>query len=822
MITAYVLTIVMVAGFVWGLFTLLIDLIKGIWKEAKGYFILEGTGIVIDDETVDNLILAIEATGIDLEDLELLGDIDYKAEDMEAEIQEAKRKYIKMFYRAQVISQELKRGDDGLQGHVYLNPENQYASNLRYMRYDVTGEDDNAICFRDLIESNSPNAKNFYSVTPEGQLVVASVEETTMQTNVDTDGNLKDDNETKKTYKVEEIPIDYQSMISQYSTPMAFFLELGMVTRNPNFLEAVAKMVEENTDIQLTILNTVTTEVTTEEATYTEHILERRVFEDGTGKLHYRDVETEVTKTETTTKTVVTTVPTVKVTSVDTWICRQKITYTKQEGTPEEKETQLIKQESDEPKKLSSDKTKPQKVTWITREDIKVTGSIKVDTYDDGVPSDYEYRAGENPDKDPTYVSFVDLMDVKFRIPNSKEKRTAADYLTTDVEWFYTLLRQSPETQGMEQIMRYIMHKYDPDKFPEVELDFGIFDPNYFSNFVGGVYGNSVEEKVWYSLRNMGFSEYAVAGVMGNIYGESSFRPGAVEGGSGEGIGLCQWSYGRKQNLIKYAESKGKQWSDIDIQVQFLMAELTPGGGADGYASYNLLSNRGYTANDWKNAKDPSEAATVFCYIFERPGKPRLEVRKQAAERYYKQFSGKEMSYPAGSVNSNGYTFPHYLQRNYKRRYGASTIAQAGCGPTSLAMILAGLLKNPSITPVTVVENMEAYYPNYSAYYTSAGTIYSGMLNNNLLKKCYNVRATSVSTEQGIKAVESGKSAIGRVQGHILAIVPVPEQYKGQGYRFYIMDSARGLDGPYKSAAEVRAKRASGGEFSILYTIEPN
>ena len=36
------------------------------------------------------------------------------------------------------------------------------------------------------------------------------------------------------------------------------------------------------------------------------------------------------------------------------------------------------------------------------------------------------------------------------------------------------------------------------------------------------------------------------------------------------------------------------------------------------------------------------------------------------------------------------------------------------------------------------------------------------------------------------------------------------------------MDSARGLDGPYKSAAEVRAKRASGGEFSILYTIEPN
>lgn len=38
--------------------------------------------------------------------------------------------------------------------------------------------------------------------------------------------------------------------------------------------------------------------------------------------------------------------------------------------------------------------------------------------------------------------------------------------------------------------------------------------------------------------------------------------------------------------------------------------------------------------------------------------------------------------------------------------------------------------------------------------------------------------------------------------GHILAIVPVSDELKAQGYKFYILDSGRGHSGPYKSLNE--------------------
>lgn len=137
---------------------------------------------------------------------------------------------------------------------------------------------------------------------------------------------------------------------------------------------------------------------------------------------------------------------------------------------------------------------------------------------------------------------------------------------------------------------------------------------------------------------------------MGNIYAESGFNAGAIEGGSGIGFGLCQWSYGRRTQLEAYAASKGLEPSDVDTQIEFLLGELTPGGGANGYATYNLMNNHGYTPNDWKNASTPESAAEIFCWIFERPGIPRMSVRTEAARRYYEQF--KDAERPSGGNES--------------------------------------------------------------------------------------------------------------------------------------------------------------------------
>ena len=150
--------------------------------------------------------------------------------------------------------------------------------------------------------------------------------------------------------------------------------------------------------------------------------------------------------------------------------------------------------------------------------------------------------------------------------------------------------------------------------------------------------GDTIEEKVWLALLDAGYSEIAAAGVMGNIYGESGFNSAAIEGGSGEGHGLCQWSFGRKEQLFAFAAARGVDWTDEDLQVEFLLAELTPGGGADGHANYQFSGFESYKTQ-WENATNIEDATTAFCAGFERPSVPRNEARIEAAQKYYDMYA---------------------------------------------------------------------------------------------------------------------------------------------------------------------------------------
>ena len=162
--------------------------------------------------------------------------------------------------------------------------------------------------------------------------------------------------------------------------------------------------------------------------------------------------------------------------------------------------------------------------------------------------------------------------------------------------------------------------------------------------------GNTIAEKTWNFLIGQGFSEIAVAGLMGNIHQESGgFNPAIVEnGGSGEGIGLIQWSFGRRDQLENYAASLGKHWSDVDVQLDFLLMELTPGGSQ--YANFQFIPSSAY--EQWKNASTAEEAARIFSEAFERPGTPMMENRVHWAYVYYEQYKGTFS--PSEDVNSEG------------------------------------------------------------------------------------------------------------------------------------------------------------------------
>jgi len=232
-------------------------------------------------------------------------------------------------------------------------------------------------------------------------------------------------------------------------------------------------------------------------------------------------------------------------------------------------------------------------------------------------------------------------------------------------------------TIGISTVMRAILQEY-------TQKDYGITDLTYevndnMVNMPTSIIGKDIKEKVWFALKGKGFSDISIAAAMGNIHYESStFNPLAIESGYDEfsgGIGICQWTNndrgeeGRNADLRAYAEAKGKTWQDEDIQVEFLVAELT-GGGLDGLADNQLFSpaytKKDYDPYQWKNAKDTEELdeanlkklVEIFCFCFERPneedGLNSIDTRYQYALGYYNQYHNAIGGGEYTKVNSNG------------------------------------------------------------------------------------------------------------------------------------------------------------------------
>lgn len=438
-----------------------------------------------------------------------------------------------------------------------------------------------------------------------------------------------------------------------------------------------------------------------------------------------------------------------------------------------------------------------------------------------------------------------DGIEVEYLIPEEETAKEAvvnniADPTGQNIDDLVDLLSMYENTQNHEQILKYYWNVYYGEDIYDVNIDelLDLFDTETFTSLSdnSSLYGSSVEEKLWYALIDAGYSEYAAAGAMGNIWRESGFITNNVQNsyenslGMGDaeytaavddgtytefatdsvGYGLCQWTTSnRKEGLLKYVQSKGTSISNGNAQIEYLLGELdsSKSSAASAYATYQLSPRNGYTADDWINAESVEDATRAFCWLFERPAEgdsAAIDERITKAQEIYEKYHGKTRPDYTGvdSYSDGRHTYPHYLQNNYSGSYGSSTIAKSGCGPTSLAMVLAGYLDDPSITPTTVVENIKAYWPDGSYYQAGTGSM-DVIYSSGFLQRYYGVTSVMYPSEsEALAALDQGYPVIGREEGHILAIVPVSEELKAQGYKFYILDSARGHDGPYKSVAE--------------------
>lgn len=142
---------------------------------------------------------------------------------------------------------------------------------------------------------------------------------------------------------------------------------------------------------------------------------------------------------------------------------------------------------------------------------------------------------------------------------------------------------------------------------------------------------NDAERQVAAYLLDKGLDDVHVAAIMGNIRQECSFDPGSI---TSVAMGLCQWAIngedgGRGDRLMQWAGAEGRDWSDVDTQMDWLWAEMTEEGPAAPYASRQF---------DWDGFLETStvEGATeYFCDNFERPGEPQMENRVWYAQEYY-------------------------------------------------------------------------------------------------------------------------------------------------------------------------------------------
>ena len=165
-----------------------------------------------------------------------------------------------------------------------------------------------------------------------------------------------------------------------------------------------------------------------------------------------------------------------------------------------------------------------------------------------------------------------------------------------------------------------------------------------------------MEQIIWSTLKKEGFSDFGVAGLMGNLLAESGLRPNNMEdqyqsklGYNDEsytravdnstytnfvkdavGYGLAQWTYWtRKQNLLNFARQNNKSIGDLDMQLHFLVEELK---GSFTNSVYNVL----------KNATSVLEASNAVLLNFERPanmGASVQAIRARYGQIYYDRYA---------------------------------------------------------------------------------------------------------------------------------------------------------------------------------------
>ena len=180
----------------------------------------------------------------------------------------------------------------------------------------------------------------------------------------------------------------------------------------------------------------------------------------------------------------------------------------------------------------------------------------------------------------------------------------------------------------------------------------GLFDCQLTDSY-GTLSGTTTTMQIWNYFRSAGFSEESTAAIMGNFYQESGCDPTCIQGnGAGPAAGIAQWENintqtGRWKLLYDYCAARGKDWTDLQCQLDYLIDEMP--SEFDKYTGrephvYDTGALAWWpekvTVAEFKAMTDIDTATELFERVYTRASKPNMARRINQAHAYYEMYHG--------------------------------------------------------------------------------------------------------------------------------------------------------------------------------------
>lgn len=222
-------------------------------------------------------------------------------------------------------------------------------------------------------------------------------------------------------------------------------------------------------------------------------------------------------------------------------------------------------------------------------------------------------------------------------------------------------------------------------------------------------------------LMSMGFTASAAAGVVGNLVQESGLRTDAI-GDNGTSGGLAQWHNERWEKLKRFAAARGKDWTDLDTQIEFLAEEMRT-SYADTYAkmqSAELPEIAGQIMTDEYEIPDPASANYAQRQANARAAYEAMQSGNKQADDYHGGGGGGYNSLVAPTSYAAGYAAGGFAglmpMANSTANYNGGVVNVGGI------VVNCGNVSDPQGVAKAVEGTMEDFAQRLAAH--NGGTVF--------------------------------------------------------------------------------------------------